>query len=178
MAAVIGLADDLVAAICVETGAFVANYNSPGQVVISGETAPLAKAMTLAAERGARKVVPLQVSGAFHTPLMEPAAEGLSKAISQVTWGKPSVPLVANTTAQPIDSASDIKRELTEQLTHSVKWRQSVEAMVMHGVDIFVEIGPGKVLAGLIKRISREANIVNIGDAASLTQFIEKGLVL
>ncbi len=178
MSAVLGLEDDVVAAICSESGAYIANYNSPGQVVISGTAQSLDRSAEMALAKGARKVVPLQVSGAFHTPMMEPAAAGLTAALESVAWSRPAVPVIANTTAQPIKSVSDIKKELSGQLTHAVKWQQSVEALVMHGVDTFIEIGPGKVLTGLIKRISREAKTANIGDAASLQEYIDRGLAL
>jgi len=176
MAAIIGLDEPSIAIICQETGAHVANYNSPGQIVISGTAANVEAAGKLAADKGARKVVPLQVSGAFHTPLMEPAAKGLALEVDRAAWKKPIMPVIANTTAKPLTTPAAIKKELTEQLTHSVRWQQSVEAMAAQGVDTFIEIGPGKVLAGLIKRISPAARTVNIGDSASLQEFIEKGL--
>jgi [acyl-carrier-protein] S-malonyltransferase len=178
MAAIIGLDEQIVEAVCRETGVYIANYNSPGQIVISGSAPKIEAAGRLASEKGARKVVPLQVSGAFHTPLMAPAAKGLAAAIAKVKWTEPGVPVIANTTAEPLRTTASIKKELTEQLTHPVKWQQSVEAMTGLGVDTFVEIGPGKVLAGLIKRISPGARTISIGDAPSLREFIEKGLVL
>ena len=127
MAAIIGLDEQIVESVCRETGVYIANYNSPGQIVISGSAPKIEAAGRLASEKGARKVVPLQVSGAFHTPLMAPAAKGLAAAIAKVKWTEPGVPVIANTTAEPLRTTASIKKELTEQLTHPVKWQQSVE---------------------------------------------------
>jgi [acyl-carrier-protein] S-malonyltransferase len=175
MAAVLGLDEGVIEMICRETGAYVANYNSPGQIVISGKAADVEAATRLASDKGARKVVPLQVSGAFHTPFMTPAAQGLALAVDRAPWQKPKIPVMANTTAKPITAVAAVKKELTEQLTHPVRWQQGVAALGAAGVDIFIEIGPGKVLSGLIKRILPDARTLNIGDAASLGEYIEKG---
>jgi [acyl-carrier-protein] S-malonyltransferase len=177
MAAVIGLADEVVAQLAAEAGVYVANYNCPGQIVISGEARRLEKAKGLATAHGALKVVPLAVSGAFHTPMMQPAAEELSKAISAVPFNPPSVPVIANASAAPMVSIGDVKDELVQQLTHSVQWQKSIEYLISQGVDMFVEIGPGKVLSGLIKRIHKGAKTYNIGDAGSLQDFMERGLI-
>ncbi len=176
MAAIIGLDNDAVAKLASESGVFVANYNCPGQVVISGDKTAMEQARTLAASRGAAKVVPLAVSGAFHTPLMQPAAEGLAKAVAKTPLNPPAVPVIANASARPLVSIGEVKDELSEQLTHPVQWQKSVEYMLSQGVDTFVEIGPGKVLAGLIKRIGKDTRTVNVGDAATLQTFIEKGV--
>ena len=178
MAAVIGLADEVVAQLAAEAGVYVANYNCPGQIVISGEARRLEKAMGLATAHGALKVVPLAVSGAFHTSMMQPAADGLSRAISAVTFNAPGVPVMANASARPMVSIGDVKDELVQQLTHSVQWQKSIEYIISQGVDAFVEIGPGKVLSGLIKRIHKGARTLNIGDARSLDEFLAKGLAL
>jgi [acyl-carrier-protein] S-malonyltransferase len=176
MAAIIGLEDDVVAEVCLEADVYVANYNSPGQVAISGEKEKITAAMALATARGARKVVPLQVSGAFHTPLMGPAAQGLTLAIASLVLLPPAMPIVANTDARPVATAEAIKKELSLQMTHAVQWQKSVEYMSAQGIDTFVEIGPGKVLTGLIKRIKPEAKTLNISDACSLREFLDKGL--
>ncbi len=168
MVAVLGMEESALADVCKETDTQIANYNSPGQLVISGAMANVAKAAELAKARGAARTVPLQVSGAFHSPLMKPAEEALTKIIAGMAFRDASVAVVANTSAAPITLASDIKAELTNQLCHGVQWQRSVEYMVAHGVTTFVEIGPGKVLAGLIKRINKTANTVNIGEAASV----------
>ena len=118
----------------------------------------------MAKARGAARAIPLQVSGAFHSPLMQPAVEGMTQILTKVTFKDPSVPIIANVTALPLTSGSQIKDELLKQLCSGVQWQRSVEYMVQQGVGRFIEIGPGKVLAGLIKRISRDVEMVNIGD--------------
>ena len=168
MAAVIGLDPSVLENVCRESGAYIANLNCPGQIAISGAEANLVQAMELAKAAGAARVVRLQVSGAFHTPLMQPAADGMAAAIAGITFQTPAVPIIANTTALPVTASEEIKEELREQLCHTVQWQKSVENMLAAGVTTFIEIGPGKVLAGLIKRTNRDARIINIGDAASV----------
>ena len=163
MAAIIGLDEASVSEICQQSGTQIANINSPAQIAISGSLEALAQAMRLAEARGAKRVVPLQVSGAFHTPLMQPAAQGMFHVISKLTFRDPLIPIVANTTAQPVTTAEAIKTELLDQLCHSVQWQRSVEYMIGKGVSTFIEIGPGKVLTGLIKRINKEVQTLNIG---------------
>ncbi len=177
MAAVIGLADDVVRQLIAETGVSVANYNCPGQIVISGETNRLEKAMGLATSRGALKVVPLKVSGAFHTYLMQPAADGLMQAIATVAFNPLSFPVIGNVSAKPLMFVGDVKDELVQQLCHPVQWQITIEYLLSHGVETFVEIGPGKVLSGLIKRINRDIRTVSIGDTQSLNGFMGKGMV-
>jgi [acyl-carrier-protein] S-malonyltransferase len=163
--AIIGLDEAILAEICKETNTVIANINSPGQLVISGATENIAKAGETAKAKGAARALPLQVSGAFHSPLMQPAVDGMTQILAKVTFKDPIVPIIANVTAQPLTSGSQIREELLKQLCSSVQWQRSVEYMAGQGVGKFIEIGPGKVLAGLIKRISREAEMVNIGDA-------------
>ena len=163
MAAIIGLDEASISEICQQSGTQIANINSPAQIAISGSLEALAQAMRLAEARGAKRVVPLQVSGAFHTPLMQPAAQGMFHVISKLTFRDPLIPIVANTTAQPVTTAESIKTELLDQLCHSVQWQRSVEYMIGKGVSTFIEIGPGKVLTGLIKRINKEVQTLNIG---------------
>jgi [acyl-carrier-protein] S-malonyltransferase len=172
MMAMIGIEEAVLAEVCKETGTVIANINSPGQLVISGTVENIAKAGELAKARGAARAIPLQVSGAFHSPLMQPAVDGMSQILAGVTFRDPAVPIIANVTARPLTHGSQIKEELLKQLCNGVQWQGSVEYMVGQGVGKFIEIGPGKVLAGLIKRISRESEIVNIGDANAV-----KGLV-
>jgi [acyl-carrier-protein] S-malonyltransferase len=164
MAAVIGLDEDVLAAICRETGTVIANLNSPGQLVISGAADNITKAGEMAKAKGASRYIPLQVSGAFHSPLMQPAVEGMTQIFAKVTFKDPVVPVIGNVTAQPLTHGSQIKEELLKQLTSGVQWQRSVEYMTAQGVGKYYEFGPGKVLAGLIKRISKEAEMVNIGD--------------
>jgi [acyl-carrier-protein] S-malonyltransferase len=164
MVAVLGMEEASLSEVCKETGTQIANYNSPGQLVISGAVDNVAKAAELAKAKGASRTVPLQVSGAFHSPLMKPAEEALSKILASMTFRDASVPIIGNTTALPITSGADIKAELTNQLCSGVQWQRSVEYMAVNGVTVFVEIGPGKVLTGLIKRINKAAATFNIGD--------------
>jgi [acyl-carrier-protein] S-malonyltransferase len=161
MLAVIGLDETLVQSVCQATGTEIANINCPGQIAISGPSQVLDKAAQLAKEKGAQRVIPLPVSGAFHSRLMQPAADGMAKAVSNLRFGDAVIPIVANTTAQPMTSGSALKAELLNQLCHSVLWQKSVEWMIKEGTLEFVEIGPGQVLTGLIKRISRDAKAIS-----------------
>lgn len=168
MAAVLGLSEEALAAVCREaTGSDggvvqVANLNSPGQIVISGTESALARAMELARARGARRVVRLNVSGAFHSPVMEPAATGLARALETLPLNGVQTPVVANVTARPVRQADEIRAELVAQLCAPVRWQHSVEHMVAEGVSTFVEIGPGNVLSGLIKRTCPQVQVINI----------------
>ncbi|OGO03972.1 MAG: [acyl-carrier-protein] S-malonyltransferase [Chloroflexi bacterium RBG_13_54_9] len=168
MAAIIGLDEETVEEVCRETGAKAANINSSQQIVISGTRETLAWAMDLARARGARQTIPLQVSGAFHSPLMQPAAEGLAKALARFTLRDPQIPIIANSTAQPVTTAAELQEELLWQLCHCVQWQRSVQYMVDEGVSTFIEIGPGRVLSGLIKRISKDAQVFDVSNVASL----------
>ena len=172
MMAMLGIEEAVLAEVCRETNTVIANINSPGQLVISGAAENITKAGELAKARGASRAIPLQVSGAFHSPLMQPAVDGMTQILSKVTFNDPSVPIIANVTALPLTSGSQIKDELLEQLCNGVQWQRSVEYMIQKGVGRFIEIGPGKVLTGLIKRISRDVEIMNIGDVNAV-----KGLV-
>jgi [acyl-carrier-protein] S-malonyltransferase len=175
MAAVINLPDEAVAKVCAAArGADVlqpANFNAPGQVVISGATEAVARAANLAAERGGR-VVPLRVSGAFHSALIEPAAAGLREVLAEVPLRNAVVPVVANVNAMPVTDADTIRRNLASQVVQSVQWTASVQRMADEGVDTFVEIGPGQVLTGLLKRIRPEAKGYNVKDAATAREFL------
>lgn len=168
MAAILGLDEKVLAGICRETGTWLANINCPGQLVISGAKAGVEKAVTLAQSRGAARAMLLQVSGAFHTPLMQPAADGLVPVISRLSFKDPVIPIIANTSARPLTGADEIKAELLQQLCHSVQWQQSVEYMAQSGVTTFIEIGAGKVLTSLIKRIDKGVKTLNIGEAGEL----------
>jgi [acyl-carrier-protein] S-malonyltransferase len=168
MTAVLGFDETLLAEVCREAGAWLANINCPGQLVISGEQANLARAAELAKAKGAKRVIPLPVSAPFHTPLMQSAVDGLAPLLSSIPFRNALPPVVANTTAEPLSSDQELRAELLRQLTASVQWQHSVEYMAKAGVDTFVEIGPGEVLTGLIKRIAPEAKTMNIGDAPSL----------
>ena len=163
MVAIIGLEEALIEKICRDTGTQITNINCPGQIVISGLRQALTRATELSKAMGAYRAIPLRVSGAFHTPLMEPAVEEMSSFISGLAFRDPVIPVVANTTAQPLNTVEEIKAELLYQLCHCIRWQSSVENMIGAGVRTFIEIGPGRVLTGLIKRIDREARTQNIG---------------
>jgi [acyl-carrier-protein] S-malonyltransferase len=168
MAAIIGLDEPVLGEVCSETGARIANINCPGQIVISEAEDKLTKAMELTKAKGAARVIRLQVSGAFHTPLMQPAVDGMAEIVAKLSFNQPSVPIIGNTTAQPLATGELVKEELLRQLCNCVQWQRSVEYMVGDGVSTFIEIGPGRVLAGLIKRIDRGVNIINIGDSEAV----------
>jgi len=168
MAAIIGLEEASLEEICQQTDTKIANINCPGQLVISGAEENVTKAVDIAKEKGASRTIPLQVSGAFHTPLMQPAVDGMAKIIPTVTFRDPSIPIIANTTAEPLTVGEEIKEELLRQLCSSVQWQRTIEHMLDKGVSRFIEIGPGKVLTGLIRRINRDVETVNIGDAESI----------
>lgn len=159
MAAVLGLEDEMVEKICAETEGIVvaANYNCPGQLVISGEIDAINLACEKMKEAGARRALVLPVGGAFHSPLMEPAREELASAIENTVFSTPICPIYQNVTTIPVVDADEIKKNLMLQLTAPVKWTQSVQNMIKDGATLFTEIGPGKVLQGLVKKIDRSA---------------------
>ncbi|WP_336065475.1 ACP S-malonyltransferase [Mesoflavibacter sp. CH_XMU1404-2] len=159
MAAVLGLEDKLVEDICAKTEGVVvaANYNCPGQLVISGEVDAINRACEAMKEAGARRALVLPVGGAFHSPMMEPAREELAAAIENTTFSKPNCPIYQNVTASAIIDESEIKANLISQLTAPVRWTQSVQQMIADGATLFTEVGPGKVLQGLVKKIDRSA---------------------
>ena len=156
MAAVLGLDDDKVEKICAEIDGLVvpANYNCPGQLVISGETPAVKKACEALKAAGAKRALLLPVNGAFHSPLMQPAQEKLAQAIEGVKFNNPILPIYQNVTTTPVTDPEEIKKNLIAQLTGPVKWTQTIQNMVKDGADHFVEVGPGKTLQGLIKKIS------------------------
>lgn len=161
MAAILALADEKVEEVCAETPGVVvaANYNCPGQLVISGEVEAVKAACENMTKAGAKRALLLNVGGAFHSPLMEPARERLAKAIEATTFNTPSCPIYQNATATPQQNVDEIRKNLIAQLTAPVRWTQSVEHMVADGANTFTEVGPGKVLQGLVKKIHKEAVI-------------------
>ena len=168
MVAVIGLDKDVLVDVCHETDTRIANINCPGQLVISGAEENLTRAAELAKDRGAYRVMHLSVSGAFHTPLMQPAVDGMSEILGSLSLNQPSIPIIANTTAQPVSTAEEVKVELLGQLCHGIDWQGSIEYMINNGVSTFVEIGPGKVLSGLNKRIDKNVRTLNFSDAEAI----------
>jgi [acyl-carrier-protein] S-malonyltransferase len=163
MAAVLGLDDAVVEQICAETEGVVvaANYNCPGQLVISGAVPAVEAACEALKAAGARRALILPVGGAFHSPMMEPAREELAAAIEATVFSTPSCPVYQNVTASAVSDPTEIKKNLIIQLTAPVKWTQSVQQMIADGATSFTEVGPGKVLAGLINKIDKEAVTVN-----------------
>lgn len=165
MAAIVGLADEVVEEVCAAVDEVVvpANYNCPGQLVISGSFAGIDKACELLTEKGAKRALKLVVGGAFHSPLMEPARAELAAAIEATDFNKPVCPIYQNVDAQPVTDTQTIKQNLISQLTAPVKWTQIVQNMIADGATSFTEIGPGKVLQGLVKKVDRsmETNGIN-----------------
>ncbi|MFL5733568.1 MAG: ACP S-malonyltransferase [Chloroflexia bacterium] len=157
MAAVIGMEDGALEEVCREAGVDIANLNAPGQVVISGPLEALEAATALAKERGARRVIPLQVSAAFHSRWMRPMSEQFARSIAATPFTAPSTPVVANVSAHPVTSPSAIRDLLAAQTYSPVRWVESVQYMASEGVTTFIEVGPGKVLSGLVKRIAPDA---------------------
>lgn len=170
MAAVMGLPEEKVAALCQESGAELCNLNSPGQAVIGGPVDAVERAIGLARARGARHLARLNVSGAFHTSLMGPAADGMAQAIAGVPLAQARVPIVANSSAEPMAAAAAIREELLRQVCRPVLWQRSVEYIVAQGITSFVEIGPGRVLTSLIRRIDGSVSVRNIADMASIRE--------
>lgn len=178
MAVVIGLDDEVVERVCREAsgagGACVpANFNSPAQVVISGDEPAVARATEMAKEAGARRVLPLNVSGAFHSPLMKAAESGLRDHLAGVAFSQPAFPVVSNVEGEPVSDPEEAHRLLIEQLTSPVRWTGSMHTMLGQGVDRFVELGPGRVLAGLMRRIDRSADVVSLDTAEEVGSFLE-----
>ncbi|MEZ2415936.1 ACP S-malonyltransferase [Muriicola sp. E247] len=159
MAAVLGLEDGVVERICASIEGVVvpANYNCPGQLVISGEISAVEEACEKLKDAGARRALMLPVGGAFHSPMMEPAREELAAAIENTSFSEPSCPIYQNVTAKAVNRASDIQNNLIAQLTAPVRWTQSVQHMISDGATAFIEVGPGKVLQGLVKKIDPNA---------------------
>ncbi|GIV17293.1 MAG: malonyl CoA-acyl carrier protein transacylase [Armatimonadota bacterium] len=166
MAAVLGLGAEAVEATCVEASSAgvvcVANYNCPGQVVISGEVDAVARAAELCKAKGAKRVIPLRVSGGFHSPLMQAAVEQFRETLQKVTFRPPKMPVVANRTADVLSADTDFVALLTEQLLQPVRWEESVHRMWALGARLFVELGPGDVLSGLIRRTVAEAQTLTV----------------
>ena len=163
MAAVLGLEDNIVEEVCEAIDGIVvaANYNCPGQLVISGEFSAVEKACEAMKEAGAKRALILPVGGAFHSPMMEPAREELAAAIEATTFSTPICPVYQNVTASAVSDPTEIKRNLITQLTAPVRWTQSVQQMIADGATSFTEVGPGKVLVGLVNKINREVETIS-----------------
>jgi len=170
MAAVIGLDETATRAVCAEAGAEVANLNCPGQIVISGETSAVNKACELAKAKGAKRALPLTVAGAYHSKLMASAQGKLRTALSEVPLHLPGVPVISNVTAKPHATAGEIAARLVEQVTSSVRWEESIRYLIADGFTRFIELGPGTALSGFMKRIDKNAQILNVADMPSLQE--------
>jgi [acyl-carrier-protein] S-malonyltransferase len=170
MAAVLGLDEATTEAVCNETGAELCNLNAPGQIVIGGPEAAVRRACEAATARGAKRAIVLDVNGAFHTSLMRGAAPGMTEALAAAKLRAPAIPYVPNDRAAALTDPAAIGDELVQQLSHPVRWVQCVEYMAAQGITTFVEIGPGRVLTGLIRRIARDAQLRNINSAEAIAQ--------
>ena len=168
MAAIIGLDEPTAQKVAEDAGVQVANLNCPGQIVISGPADKLPAACELAKAKGAKKAIPLQVAGAYHSQLMASALPKLAAALDEVPIVPPRVPIISNVTAHPHGSPDDIRQTLVRQLTSSVRWEASIRYLVAQGFTRFIELGPGTALSGFMKRIDKSAQVFNVSDAASL----------
>lgn len=168
MAAIIGLDEPKTREACAEAGVELANLNCPGQIVISGPANKMAAACEIAKAKGAKKAMPLTVAGAYHSQLMASAQPKLDAALKGAGLQTPSVPVISNVTAQPHGTAAEIHQRLVEQVTSSVRWEDSMRHLLAQGYTRFIELGPGKALSGFMKRIDGNAQMLNVGDVASL----------
>jgi [acyl-carrier-protein] S-malonyltransferase len=168
MAAIIGLDESATREVCAQTGVYLANLNCPGQIVISGPSDKMQQACELAKARGAKRALPLAVNGAYHSPLMAPAQPKLQAALDKVILREPTLPVISNVTARPHGSATEIRQRLVDQVTASVRWEDSMRYLLSQGFTRFVEIGPGTALTGFMKRIDKNAQILNVADLPSL----------
>jgi [acyl-carrier-protein] S-malonyltransferase len=168
MAAVIGLDEAPTREVCAEAGVVLANLNCPGQLVISGETDKIARAVELAKVRGAKRAIALPVAGAYHSPLMAGAQPKLQAELAKVKLSPPVVPVISNVTGQPHGGAAEISTRLVEQVTSSVLWEKSMRYLLAQGFPRFIELGPGTALSGFMKRIDKNAQMLNVADVASL----------
>jgi len=177
MAAVLGMDTSKVEEACTAVGneavIKVANYNCPGQVVISGEKKALEAASSKLAEFGAKKVIPLQVSGPFHTSFMQPAAEKLKRELSLLEFGQPKYPIISNVTADYIKDSLHVAELLPRQVMNSVLWEMSIRKMLADGVDTFIEIGPGSTLRGFVRKINKNTTLLNVEDMSSLNSTVK-----
>ncbi|MCX8057752.1 MAG: ACP S-malonyltransferase [Ignavibacteria bacterium] len=179
MAAIVGLSIEKITEICESLSEIgivkPANFNSPGQIVISGDVNAVRKAIELAKQNGAKLAKELVVSGAFHSPLMNYAYENIASELNKVEFFEPKFPVYSNVTGDKFKDLNEIKNLLIEQIVSPVKWQQIVEKMIEDGIDTFIEVGAGKVLTGLIKRINPNVNVINLGTSDEVKQFLENG---
>lgn len=177
MAAVLGISEEIIQEVCNQCRDLgvisIANYNCPGQIVIAGEMEPLNKAIELLSEKGAKKIIKLPVSGAFHTELLENASNKLRKELDMVDFKAFSVNFIPNLTGDILESVENLKDILKNQVKNSVQWEKSINTMINEGVDTFIEVGPGKALSGFVKKVNRSLKVYNVEDMASLNKVLE-----
>lgn len=177
MAAVLGLDEDTLLSCCREASEYgiagIANYNCPGQLVITGEVKAVERASELAMKAGAKRVVPLQVSGPFHSALLKSAGDALAEELAGLKIAAPRIPVVSNVTARPIEGTDELRQLLARQVSSPVRWEDSIRYMISQGVDTFIEVGPGRTLSGFIKKIDRTAAVYNAEDRASFENVLE-----
>lgn len=175
MVAVLGLETEVIEKVCDETPGMVsiANYNCPGQIVITGEEEAVQTAVEKLTQAGAKRCVPLKVSGPFHSSLLVGAGEKLAKELETVSINDIQIPYIANVTADYVTKKEDVKPLLEKQVSSSVRWQQTVEKMIMDGVDTFIEIGPGKTLSGFMRKINRDVKVLNIEKVEDLEKLRE-----
>ena len=175
MAAVLGLDADVITKVCeaADGQVSVANYNCPGQTVITGEASAVEKAGIACKDAGAKRVVALKVSGPFHSPMLKKAGDHLRKELDQVSFGKIQIPYVTNVTGDYVKNSADVKELLVSQVSMPVRWQESVERMIRDGADTFVEIGPGRTLTGFLKKIDRNVKGINIQTVEDFRKYME-----
>jgi [acyl-carrier-protein] S-malonyltransferase len=173
MAAVLGLDEAATREVCERSGVVLANLNCPGQLVISGDSEKINKACELAKAKGARRAIPLPVAGAYHSPLMSMAQPKLQAELARVPVNTPTMPVVSNVTAQPHNGPDEVRARLVEQVTSSVRWEESIRYLLAQGFTRFIELGPGTALSGFVKRIDKNANVINVADVASLESTVK-----
>ena len=173
MAAIVGLEEDKVQEVCLQTGVHRANLNCPGQIVVSGAAGKMDSACEVAKAAGAKRAIPLTVAGAYHSPLMQSAQAGLAEALSKADLNSQKVPVFSNVTGHAHVSTESIAETMVDQVTSPVKWEACIRAMIADGITRFIELGPGSALTGFMRRIDREVEILNVGDVESLTKTVE-----
>ncbi len=173
MAAVLNADPELLARICKQSDVDIANFNCPGQTVISGESGKIDQALTALREAGVKKVVKLDVDGAFHSRLMAPAAEEFGRVLAELTFDRPQFPVAQNVVGQTVSDPAEISRNLEQQITGSVRWEDCVAAMNAEKPDLFIELGPGRVLSGFMRRIDRTATTCNVATSEDLAKTVE-----
>ncbi len=174
MASILNLDDALLAEVCREADVDIANLNCPGQTVISGDKDKIAKAVELAKARGAKRAIPLVVAGAYHSRLMQSARDKVAAALATLPMREPKLPVISNVTARPAGGVAEIKDLLVRQVTSSVRWSDSMQWLIEQGFTRFIELGPGNVLSGLMKRINKDVETLSVSDSASLDSTVAR----